>query len=100
MMVTVVGMALVSCLMAAVNNIITSMAPLYMRAKINSGMLAGILNGCCYLGSTLSSYGLGVIADNFGWTAVFETLIGFCVLTFIVWGAYIFIKRKYNGGKI
>lgn len=76
MTVTVVGMALVSCLMAGVNNIITSVVPLQMKRRINSGMLAGILNGFCYLGSTVSSYGLGAIADASGWKTVFFVLLG------------------------
>ncbi len=52
-------------------SVITSMAPLYLRNKINSGMIAGILDGFCYLGSTISSYGLGIVADGRGWNFVF-----------------------------
>jgi OPA family glycerol-3-phosphate transporter-like MFS transporter len=74
-LVTIVCFALVSCLMAGVNNVITSMVPLYMKDKMNSGKLAGILNGFCYLGSTISSYGLGAVADARGWTAVFTVLL-------------------------
>ena len=40
------------------------MLPLYYKDKANAELLAGVLNGCCYVGSTLSSYGLGLIADN------------------------------------
>ena len=57
------------------NNIITSVAPLGLRKHFNSGMLAGLLNGCCYLGSTISSYGLGAIADAAGWSGVSVTLL-------------------------
>ena len=74
--VTVGGFAIVSCLMASVNNIITSMVPLHLKDSGNSGMLAGVLNGFCYLGSTASAYGLGAIADGAGWQAVFYTLLG------------------------
>ena len=69
--VTVGSFGVVACLMAGVNNIVTSMAPLYWKDKLNSGLLAGILNGFCYLGSALSSYGLGAIADAGGWNLVF-----------------------------
>ncbi len=58
---------IISLSMHAVNNAITSMAPLYMREQLDSGLLAGVLNGCCYVGSTISSYGLGWVADHFGW---------------------------------
>lgn len=66
---------IVLCLMHGVNNVVTSIAPLKMREKINPGKLAGILNGFCYLGSTISSYGLGMIADNMGWQSVFMLLL-------------------------
>ena len=64
--------------MAGTNNIITSMAPLYWKEQINSGMSAGILNGCCYIGSALSSYALGGLADKGGWDAVFLFLLMLC----------------------
>lgn len=95
--VTLGSFGIISCLMSGVNNIITSMVPLYWKDKINSGMLAGVLNGFCYLGSTLSSYGLGVIADAKGWEAVFLTLLVLCVFTVVVaisyWVGKIFAKR-------
>lgn len=56
--------ALIALLMTAVNSVVTTMAPMYMRNFFFSGTLAGALNGCCYLGSTISSYGLGKIADD------------------------------------
>ena len=38
------------------------------------GKVAGIMNGFCYLGSTISAYGLGSFADAFGWESVFTLL--------------------------
>ena len=57
------------------NNVMTSVAPLGLRKYFDSGMLAGLLNGCCYVGSTISSYGLGAIADAKGWSGVSVTLL-------------------------
>ena len=87
-----IGLIAANFLASSLNSLITSIFPLFMRGKVNSGLFAGILNGFCYMGSTISSYGLGTIADNFGWTYVFWTLIGFCVLTFIAWGGYSLYK--------
>ena len=83
--VTIGCFAIVSCLMAGVNNIITSMVPLHLKEQgANSGMLAGILNGFCYLGSTISSYGLGAVADRFDWVAVFILLLSVgCAVTLL-----------------
>ena len=63
-----------------------------MKGKVNSGFIAGILNGFCYVGSTVSSYGLGLVADHFGWTAVFWLLLGVCV--FIVLAAVVYTCIK------
>lgn len=90
-----IGLVVVNFLASSLNNLITSIFPLFMRGKVNSGLFAGVLNGFCYVGSAISSYGLGAIADNFGWTAVFITLIGFIVTALIVWCVYVCLKRFY-----
>ncbi len=94
LIITIVCFAIVSCLMAGVNNVITSMVPLSMKGDMNSGKIAGILNGFCYLGSTVSSYGLGVIADAFDWAAVFFTLLGVSIFVILIGGAYVLFKKK------
>ena len=80
LIITLGCLGMISCLMAGVNTVITSMAPLYWKERINSGMLAGILNGFCYLGSCLSAYGLGEIADVGGWNTVFVVLLTLCLI--------------------
>lgn len=82
--ITLISLGLISCLMSGVNNIITSMTPLYWKDTVNSGMLAGVLNGFCYLGSTISAYGLGLVADNGGWTSVFILLLSLCILAVLL----------------
>ena len=94
---TLIAFASVCFLSSSCNTLITNIFPLFMKGKVNSGLMAGILNGCCYLGSTLASYGLGAIADNFGWITVFWTLffvcVGICVVTLI----YVIIKKSLIG---
>ena len=97
MIVTVASFAIVSCLMAGVNNIITSMMPLDMSDKVAPGKLAGILNGFCYLGSTVSAYGLGLIADAFGWSAVFYALLAVAVLCTALGIAYLLVSKAKAG---
>lgn len=94
--VMLIGLIVVNFFASSLNSLVTSIFPIFMRGKVNSGLFAGILNGFCYLGSTISSYGLGAIADNFGWTYVFWTLIGFCVLAFIVWTVYTHLKQYFS----
>ena len=71
---TLICLGIVALFMHAACSVMTSIAPLELREKMDSGVLAGVLNGFCYVGSIICSYGLGVIADHFGWTAVFYFL--------------------------
>lgn len=56
---TLVGLMFVNFMASSLNSLITSIFPIFMREKVNSGLFAGVLNGFCYVGSTISSYGLG-----------------------------------------
>ncbi|MBO5480116.1 MAG: MFS transporter [Clostridia bacterium] len=91
--------ALVSFLTGSCNSTITSIFPLQMKGKVNSGMIAGVLNGFCYVGSTISSYGLGLVADFWGWEAVFYLFLAVAIAVTVIAGVYCFInglikKRK------
>ncbi|MCR5207735.1 MAG: MFS transporter, partial [Eubacterium sp.] len=73
----IVLFSLSAMLMSAVNNIITSIIPLYMREKMESGLLAGVLDTFCYVGSSLSTGLLGYISDKSSWNGVFLCLFIF-----------------------
>ncbi len=82
--ITVLLFGIVVCMMHGINNIVTSLAPLKMRGRVDSGKMAGILNGCCYVGSTISSYALGSIADAGGWQTVLNLLFVLRALSIVV----------------
>ena len=84
----------IACLMSGVNNVITSIVPLYSRDKIDSGLMAGLLNTFCYIGSTLSTSLLGKIADTRGWNDVFICILIFTVISFVLCLAYVIFKKK------
>ncbi len=90
---TLVGLVTVNFFASSLNSLITSIFPMFMRGKVNSGLFAGVLNGFCYIGSTISAYGLGFVADCFGWLSVFWILILCCVFAGLIWCIYYFIKR-------
>lgn len=92
-----VGLIVISFMASSLNSLVTSIFPMFMREKLNAGRVAGILNGFCYLGSTISAYGLGIIADHFGWTAVFLCLMGGCAVICLVGGTYLVVKRFRKG---
>ncbi|MBE7066946.1 MAG: MFS transporter [Ruminococcaceae bacterium] len=80
------------------NNFITSIYPLSMKGKINSGLIAGVLNGFCYLGSTISDYGLGTVKVMAGsWHAVFYVLLSACGIVCLFATALLVINiKKYK----
>jgi OPA family glycerol-3-phosphate transporter-like MFS transporter len=98
MIVTLITFAVVTLLMTGITHVIVSSAPVYMRSKMDAGLTSGVLDGFCYLGSTLSSYGLGAIAENAGWTNAFVIMLVACLVPVIVGVTLIIIqsvkKRK------
>ena len=84
----------ISLIAHAVNSVFTSIAPIMLRDKYDSGMLAGMLNGCAYVGSTVSAYGLGTLADKQGWLGVFVLLLCFSAAAALVsFAVYLLGKR-------
>ncbi len=92
--IILIAFGLISLLMSGSNNVVTSILPLTLRDKANSGFLAGILNGCCYLGSTISSVGLGALSDYFGeWLPVCYVLLISSVFVVVVSLLIVVIKK-------
>ena len=90
--ITLIAFALTYFLASSSNSTITSVFPLQMKGKINSGLIAGIINGCCYIGSTISSYGLGAVADKWGWSTVFWLLFAVSALVAVIAAVYKMIQ--------
>lgn len=80
----------------AVNNIVTSLAPLFLRDYINPGVTAGVLDGFCYVGSALTAYLLGFVADGYGWKTVILLLLAVAVFSVIICTILKLLQRK-NG---
>lgn len=83
-----------ACMMSSVNNVITSIVPLYSRDKIDSGLSAGILNTFCYVGSTMSTTVLGKIADTKGWNDVFICIFIFALVAFLTCTLSAILQKK------
>ena len=98
-LITIICFAVVYLLISSCNSVVTSIFPLFMKGKVNSGMIAGLINGFCYLGSAVSSYALGAIADATSWNFVFWLLLAVCCLVVLIYIVYavikLYLKRKY-----
>jgi len=83
-----------ACLMAAINNIITSVIPLERGS--GAGLFAGIMDACCYVGSTLSGFLPGLIIERGGFDPLLSSLpvcaLALAVFTLAV--TFFRIKRK------
>lgn len=89
-MVLFIGLA---CMMAAINNVITSMVPLDNRDKMDSGLLAGVLDTLCYLGSATAGTLLGAIAKS-SWTNVLIILFVIAAIGAVFSLAFSFVSKK------
>lgn len=91
----VVLFAVVYCCMAGVNSLLGSIMPLDLRARATPGFISGLFDAFCYVGSAVSSFCLGSVADAYGWSSVF--LIYLSVLAVPVACAVVslfFLRRK------
>ena len=91
-MVLFIGLA---CMMAAINNVITSMFPLDNRDKMDSGLLAGLLDTLCYVGSSAAGTLLGKMSQSLGWESVLMTLFIFAGVSAAICLSFsVFTKKK------
>ena len=88
---------IVNMLMHGANNVVTSMLPLAIGKKYNAGLVGGVLNGSCYIGSTLSTYLMALIATESGWNAVIDLLFIVCVVL-VAFAFLMFVVRKIRRG--
>ncbi len=94
LVITLVCFGFLELFLHGASSAIVSIFPLAMREKISSGLLAGILDGSAYLGSGISSYALGKIADvTGGWNSVFATLLGSACSILIFGGVYMIASK-------
>lgn len=78
----------------AATNLYTSKAPLYLADRANAGFLSGFLNGLCYLGNAVSSFALGLIADEQNWTLIFVVFAVGSALTMLCYPFYAAVVKK------
>lgn len=83
---SVVFSALLTGCMHGVNLMLICMIPPYFEKHGNVSTVSGVLNSCTYVGSALSTYGIALISEQYGWNttifiwiliALFGTLLCF-----------------------
>lgn len=61
------SMAVLTGCMHGVNLMLISMVPPYFKSTGNVSSVSGLLNSCTYVGSAISTYGIALLSERFGW---------------------------------
>ena len=69
LMLTVACLTLGCGCMHGVNQILICNVPRFFQKTGKISLISGVLNSCTYVGSALSTYGLALVTDAFGWSA-------------------------------
>lgn len=82
-LLSVVLFASVTSCMLGINTILISVLPTYFAKYNKISTISGLTNSITYLGSSVCGYGLGSLAENFGWTTTIVLLSFTAVLGII-----------------
>lgn len=77
--VSVIGISLLNGAMHGVNLMFTSIVPSFYTNTGKVSTVSGVLNSFVYIGSAISTYGIALLTDNFGWTVTVIVWIGLAV---------------------
>lgn len=86
-------MALLVGCMHGVNFVLICMVPPYFAGYGRVSLVSGILNSCTYVGSALSTYGIAVFSQLFGWQA---TIGLWAIIAALGMGICMALTRKWQ----
>lgn len=86
---TIAMLAITTSSMLAVNTMLINVLPLSFAQYGKSATISGIFNAFAYVGTAVSTYGIGYIADHYGWGV---SIVSWAVLTIIA--AIILLWKK------
>jgi len=69
LLLTVAALTVGCGCMHGVNQILICTVPKFFENTGKISLISGVLNSCTYVGSALSTYGLALVTDAFGWDA-------------------------------
>ena len=69
-----------STAMVGANIMVINLLPAHFGAIGRASSVTGVLNCLAYIGSAVSSYGIGAVAEHYGWSAAVLVWLAFCVL--------------------
>jgi len=90
-MIIVLMILSVICSSAPIH-IVCDILPVAWSKERNSGLFAGIFNGCCYVGAASAAFGLSLVADNYSWNSVFVVITFVYLSALLIAIGYYFIR--------
>lgn len=81
---SVLSIALLNGSMYGVNLMFTGILPSFYAKTGRVSTVSGILNSFVYIGSALSTYGIAVLTESFGWSVTIWVWLGLAVLGAII----------------
>jgi OPA family glycerol-3-phosphate transporter-like MFS transporter len=92
-MIAALMLGLTTTGMIGVNTMLISLLPLHFARIGKVSTVTGVLNSTAYAGSALSSYGIGVISQNYGWN---KTIFIWFLLAVVGFVTCILIKGTWE----
>ena len=94
-LLSVLFLALLSGSMHGVNLMLTCMVPPHFAKFGRTALVSGTLNSCTYVGAALSTYGIALFTESFGWSGTILLWTGIalagtavCFLVSIPWNKF------------
>ncbi len=88
---TVALLALITMSMMGVNTLFVNLLPLRYEKEGRVSSVSGFLNACAYLGTAVSTFTIGVMVENLGWS---RTVVSWLIVTAAGLLACLFIRRR------
>lgn len=96
LVVTLISFGIVTSCMVGINTMFVSMIPTHFASYGKVSFVSGLLNSCVYIGSSFSTFGIGIMADYIGWNFIilFLCLIAVvgsicCVIAYPYWKRFL-----------
>jgi len=106
-LVSVLFAALLTGSMHGVNLMLVSMIPQRFKKFGNVSLVSGVLNSCTYVGSAISTYGVAIVSEGYGWSIalflwILMAVLGLaaCVVSLPGWNRNMEIEEGSYAGKV
>lgn len=95
--ISLIMLAISTTTMTAVNTLLLTLLPIRFEKINRSASVYGILNSSVYIGTTISTYGIGSLSDDIGWTKTIMILVILSIISFVI---CLYIIKRWEAYKL